>query len=463
MFSFRRLAPAQPAICEAANADETGLRTDQILRSLDLLAAGKYLSIPAGDCPISRKLRQLADSLHERGLAEAGRVVETSVQSTEAVTAAAEMMREVTEVDRRAQAIAAATEELVSSVHEISRNAGAASDAAQSAQRLAGVGQRAADQAVSSMENIAQAVDGAAHRVANLSQASAQIGDIVNQIEAIATQTNLLALNATIEAARAGEAGKGFAVVANEVKHLANQTAKATVDIRARIEHLRTEMGTIVASMQDGAAAVEEGRSVIAENGQGMRELGAQIDSLSGRMQDISAILTQQAGASQEVAEAIGAIAHMTENNVAAINTVIDLIDRAEPLVRAAMSDLTGMELKDLTLYLAKCDHMAWRKNLAEMLVGKTRLDPAELSDHHTCRLGKWYDAVAEQGVRGHRAFSLLDPPHRDVHAHGIEAARLYRLGDVDGAVGEVQLAAEASKGVMRYLDELILRGPATN
>lgn len=69
-----------------------------------------------------------------------------------------------------------------------------------------------------------------------INETSSRIGDIISEIESIAAQTNLLSLNASIEAARAGESGRGFAVVANEIRELADQSAKAAVDTRELIE-----------------------------------------------------------------------------------------------------------------------------------------------------------------------------------------------------------------------------------
>ena len=68
-----------------------------------------------------------------------------------------------------------------------------------------------------------------------------KVGEVVEQIEAIAKQTKMLALNATIEAPRAGESGKGFAVVAGEVKALAGQTSTATKEIGELLQTLNTQ------------------------------------------------------------------------------------------------------------------------------------------------------------------------------------------------------------------------------
>ena len=94
--------------------------------------------------------------------------------------------------------------------------------------------------------------------VAKLGESSAEIGNVVKVITSIAEQTNLLALNATIEAARAGEAGKGFAVVANEVKELAQETAKATEDIARRVLAIQGDTTAAVAAIEEISTIVAQ-------------------------------------------------------------------------------------------------------------------------------------------------------------------------------------------------------------
>ncbi len=123
-----------------------------------------------------------------------------------------------------------------------------------------------------------EVADAATTAVTELSRSSDQIDRVVNAIAVVAAQTNLLALNATIEAARAGEAGKGFSVVANEVKHLAGQTAEATVDIESQIREIRSEI----------ANAVEA------------------IDSMVDRVRSVNELQTTMAGAVEEQSIAVG-------------------------------------------------------------------------------------------------------------------------------------------------------------
>jgi methyl-accepting chemotaxis protein len=432
--------------------------TGDLEKAIDLLIAGKYMSVTDSGDPLGHKIFELAQTLHKRAKGELVRIVDMSVNANEAVTSTAEIMRAVREVDHRTHAIAAAADEMVASVKEIARNSDDAAADAALARDAAESAREAGDNAVATMETITRAVEDAAGKVEGLADASQQIGDIVQQIEAIAKQTNLLALNATIEAARAGDAGKGFAVVASEVKNLAMQTARATEDIRSRIANLRSEMSSIVQSMEEGAQAVEQGREVISSTGDGMRDVLGRIESVTAKMQEVASILNQQNAASGEISEGIGTIARMASANVDSVGAILDVMDRADKLIATGINELSVQEIRDFTVLVAKSDHMIWRKRLAEMVAGRASLNPHELSDHHSCRLGKWYDALKDTDVINHPAYAKLAEPHRDVHAAGIEAARRYNDNDLDGALLYIQKAADASVGVMKYLDEIANR-----
>ena len=126
----------------------------------------------------------------------------------------------------------------------------------------------------------------------NLSEAMSRIANFVDVIRNFAAQTNLLALNATIEASRAGEAGRGFSVVASEVKHLAGETAKATLAIESQVQEIRAVTNVTV----DAITAVV---SVMA--------------SVDGKASEIAAAVEQQHAATHEIASVIQNLARDTK------------------------------------------------------------------------------------------------------------------------------------------------------
>ena len=105
--------------------------------------------------------------------------------------------------------------------------------------------------------DVFEAIAGIEKALTALRDEITKVGQVAQQIDAIAKQTNLLALNATIEAARAGEAGKGFAVVAGEVKTLAGQTSNATAEISATLAHLTEQTDTLETLSNDARSAVQ--------------------------------------------------------------------------------------------------------------------------------------------------------------------------------------------------------------
>jgi methyl-accepting chemotaxis protein len=404
---------------------------------------------------IGEKLLGLAGAHAGPSEADLRRWVSMSITANNGVRQVAEMTRSVREAHSRTHAIAAAVEEMSASIDEIASTSQAAAGDAHEAATGAQSSHVAAVEAVEVMEGIAASVQDAVAKVETLAEASTHIGEMVQDIEAIAKQTNLLALNATIEAARAGEAGKGFAVVAGEVKSLANQTATATDDIRSRIATLRTEMSVIVEAMREGANRAENGQSAIQATDGEIERLGGQIGAVSAKMDEIAAILHQQKEASREIGEGTSVISQMSENNVGSIDAVIETLEQSEAPIVEGINELVQKSVPNATIHAAKSDHLIWMRKLAQMLAGRASLNPNELADHHSCRLGKWYAAQTDERLQHHPAWKALLDPHRRVHQAGIEAARAHKAGDLETAISRVEEARLASVDVMKLLNEL--------
>jgi len=192
---------------------------------------------------------------------------------------------------------------------------------------------------------------------------AAQIGEVTDVIKRIAEQTNLLALNATIEAASAGEAGKGFAVVANEIKELANQSAKAAEDIANRIGGVQsntTEAIDVIGQMTGIVSSISEAVNHIADTvddqvrysaevaerviqaDKGITEIAKNISEVASGANDVSQNAAEAAKGANDVSNNILTVnsgAQDTNNGAQDVNKCADELSE----VAGGLHDLVGM------------------------------------------------------------------------------------------------------------------------
>ena len=221
---------------------------------------------------------------------------------------------------RQAQDVASAygiIEQLSTAVGNVVDKANIVAKVASENLGTAEIGKESIDEAISGMEAMRSTVLSSADKIQALGQKSKQIGEIIEVIDDIAEQTNLLALNAAIEAARAGEHGKGFAVVADEVRKLAERSARATGEIAELIKGIQNETMQAVEAMEKGTSEVEAANQLTQRVGKAITEM---MDSTEEVMMEIASVrsASSQMTVSQDKAlESINSIAHIADENIA--------------------------------------------------------------------------------------------------------------------------------------------------
>lgn len=145
---------------------------------------------------------------------------------------------------------------MTESIQRVAENAREAEEVAHTSSLTALKGGESVERTVAGILQIRETVSETARKVKRLAEASQEISKIVAVISQIASRTNLLALNASIQAARAGDAGRGFAIVADEVRQLADRSAKSLKEIEQIVLQIQSETGSVMTAMEEGIQQV---------------------------------------------------------------------------------------------------------------------------------------------------------------------------------------------------------------
>ena len=202
------------------------------------------------------------------------------------------------DLSRRTEQQAETLEETAAALGEITQTVKKAADSALHAREVVAAADGDAKKGAVIVKQAVEAMDG-------IAKSAQQITHIIGVIDEIAFQTNLLALNAGVEAARAGDAGRGFAVVASEVRALAQRSAEAAKEIK----------GLISAS----TAQVGHGVQLVAESGEALERIMAQVADVNAVIAGIAAGAREQSNGLDEVNVALGRMDQVTQQNAAMV------------------------------------------------------------------------------------------------------------------------------------------------
>jgi len=281
---------------ERARAEQMAQATSGLGKGLKHLASGDLtfqLSEPfAADFETLRTdfnaaVGQLAETL--RAVADSTSTIDTGSRE---VSASAD------DLSKRTEQQASSLEETAAALDQITVNVANSSKRADEARKVAVLANESAAQ---SGRVVADAVDA----MQKIEQSSNEISNIIGVIDEIAFQTNLLALNAGVEAARAGEAGKGFAVVAQEVRELAQRSAKAAKEIKDLI--------------RNSSMDVQSGVKLVSDTGEALKTIEGYIVTVNQHMESIATSSKEQSVGLAEVNTAVNQMDQVTQQNAAMV------------------------------------------------------------------------------------------------------------------------------------------------
>ena len=346
----------------------------RLVTAAERFGAGDLRPVTTGDMP--REFRVLADAMQRMGdrlreivrevIGEADRIAgaagDLSAVGEQLAASASEVSTAMVDISGGADHQRAAVAAMGSGLEKLRAATGDMVDAADRAAQLGGEIRSVADRhrgdvaaAGTVLLDVREVVQTTSKQIAQLSELGASIDDFVELIKRISSQTNLLALNAAIEAARAGEHGRGFAVVAEEVRQLADESARAAEEVTRTTSSIREQMEDVTATMAVGQAKVRGIETVAEGAARGLAEIASAVElveqaatrvrmaaqasrettgQLQAQAEQVAARSTSHAAGAEQVTAAAQQQGASTEEMASAAGNLLHAAEKLRELVR---------------------------------------------------------------------------------------------------------------------------------
>jgi methyl-accepting chemotaxis protein len=269
-----------------------------------------------------RQIRRTSERVSESSRTLSSTALEINASSEEVAQAIEQISRGAENQAEMVTKSSKVIHEMAISVDLVARRAKETAKAARETSFTAQRGGELANDSLERMKSFFDSVELISMQFMDLNAKLQQVGKIADFIVDMARQTNLLALNASIEAARAGEYGKGFGVVAEEVRKLADGSARSATDIVDMIDLVKVESHKLQETITESSRGIAAGKKNLSITADSFKQILATVIETERKANSIADLSQMQTDGAGKMVTMVDEIAKVTEDNAASTEEV---------------------------------------------------------------------------------------------------------------------------------------------